>query len=154
VSDLEWWLKYGWYRLGVEDFAPVLVLTAIWLLVTVELAVFHRAKTRHGRGIVVAVPLIAWALFGFRQAINATQIDMAGSYTRYPYYWLCVLTSALVGAVVAVVVVVGDRLLTPTGMHKRLSPGVAVTGIVGGALWVILWIGVFVREASLPPGAS
>jgi hypothetical protein len=82
VSDLEWWLKYGWYQLGVEDFAPVLVLTAAWLLVTVELFVFHRAKTRHGRGIVVAVPLIAWALFGFRQAINATQIDMAGSHPR------------------------------------------------------------------------
>ena len=154
MSHLDWWLKYGWYRLGVEDFGPVLVLTAIWLLVTVELFVFHRAKTRHGRGIVVAVPLIAWALFGFRQAINATQIDMAGSYTRYPYYWLCVLTSAVVGAVVAMVVVVVDRLLTPSGMHKRLSPGVAVAGIVGSALWAILWIGVFVHEALLSRGAA
>ena len=100
MSDLEWWLKYGWYRLGVEDFAAVLVLTAVWLLVTVELFVFHRAKTRHDarhRGRHSSTRGLSSD--SGRPSRNADR--HGGPYPRYPYYWLCVLTSALVWAVVA-----------------------------------------------------
>jgi hypothetical protein len=152
VSDLEWWLKYGWYQLGVEDFAPVLVLAAVWLLVAAELFVFHRARTRRGRGIVVAVPVVGWALFGVRQAVNATQMDVAGPHARYPYYWSCILASALAGLAVFLVIVLADRLLAPAGTHRRPSGGVVTSGIVGFVLWVAVWIAVCAHEASLPTG--
>jgi hypothetical protein len=149
----EWWLRHGWRQLGVEDFAPVLILTAVWLLVAIHRRVFHPARVRKGRGVVTSIPIIAWALFALRQAVNATQLDLAGPYTRYPYYWSCILASGLVGIVVFTAIVTSDRLLATAGT-RRISVGVLASGFAAVCVAVVVWIGVFVHEASLPAGVS
>ena len=149
MSDIDWWLQYGWYQLGVEDFVVALVLGGAWMLVAVDVYAFHRTRDRRGRGVLLGLPILMWAFLACRQAINTTQIDMAGNYSRYPHYWACVVASALVGLVVSVSTLVNDRLLAPPGPYGGPSRGVIRCNIISLTVWLTVWTWAFAHEASL-----
>jgi hypothetical protein len=149
VFDPEWWLRDGWYQLGVVEYAAVLILAAIWLWVAAHQFVFRRTRDRRGRGLLIAMPIIAWALCAYWQALNATQIDMAGGYSRYPSFWSRVIASALVGLVVSCATFASDRLLAPPGPYEGPSRGVARCNSIAFFGWVTIWVGVFVHEMAL-----
>jgi hypothetical protein len=150
----EWWLRHGWYELGLVEFAPVLVLAGTGLVVAAALRLLRGSRERRGRGILLSLPLIAWALFVCRQALNATQYDIVRGYTRYPHFWSCILASALVGLVVFAVTIFTNRLLAATGSYRRPAVGVVVSSIVALAVWITVWVGVFAHEASLAAKVS
>ncbi len=149
MSDIDWWLKYGWYQLGVEDFWVAVVLAGAWLLVSADVYAFHRTRDRRGRGVLVGLPILTWALLACRQAINTTQIDMAGNYSRSPHFWSCIVASALVGLVVSVSTLVSDRLLAAPGPYGGPSRGLIRCNVTSLVVWLGVWTAAFAHEASL-----
>jgi len=146
VRELEAWFQYGWYQLGIEDFVAVLILAAVWLWVTAHVFVFHRTHDRRGRGVVVATPIVAWLLFACRQAINTSQIDMAGGYSRYPAFLSCVVGSALVGLLVGGIAFASDRLLAAPGVYTGPSRGVVRCSLAAILGWAAVWLAAFAHE--------
>jgi hypothetical protein len=146
VFDLEWWLRVGWYQLGVLEYAAVLVLAAVWLWVAAHQFVFRRNRDRRGRGTLIAMPIIAWALCACWQAISATHIDMADGYSRFPSYWSRVVSSALVGLVVSCATFASDRLLAPSGPYGGPSRGVVRSNGIAFFGWITVWVAVFLNE--------
>jgi hypothetical protein len=149
VFDLEWWLRDGWYQLGVVEFAAVLILAAVWLWVAAHQFVFRRTRDRRGRGLLIAMPIIAWAVFAYSQALNGTQIAMAGGYSRYPSFWMRILASALVGFVVSCATFATDRLLAAPGPYGGPSRGVARCNKIAFFGWATIWVAVFLNEMAL-----
>jgi len=149
MSDMEWWLQYGWYQMGVEDFLVALVLGSAWVLVAADVYAFHRTRDRRGRGALVGLPILIWALLACRQAINTTQIDMAGNHSRYPHFWSCILASALAGLVVSASTLASDRLLAAPGPYGGPSRGVIRCNIISLVVWLGIWTATFAHEASL-----
>jgi hypothetical protein len=149
MSITEWWLQYGWYQLGVEDFFVALLFGGVWLVVAADVYVFHRARDFRGRGRLAGLPMVIWGLLACRQAINTTQIDMAGDYSRYPAFWSCIVASALAGLLVSISTLASDRLLAGPAPSGGLSRGVVACNIVGVVLWLAVWAAAFARELSL-----
>jgi hypothetical protein len=149
VFDLEWWLRDGWYQLGLLEYASVLILAVVWLWVAAHQFVFHRTRDRRGRGILIALPIIAWVLYACRQAVDATSIDMVGGYSRYPSFWSRVVASAVVGLVVSAATFASDRLLAPPGPYEGPSRGVVRCNCIAFSGWIAMWVGVFVHEIAL-----
>ncbi len=148
MSDIEWWLQYGWYQLGLEDFLVALVLSGVWVLVGADIYAFHRTRDRRGHGAVVGLPILMWALLACRQAINTTQIDMAGNYSRYPHFWACIVASALAGLVVSGSTLASDRFLAPPGPYPGPSRGVIRCNIISLLVWLGVWTAAFAHEAT------
>jgi hypothetical protein len=149
VSDVEWWLEYGWYQHGVEDFLVALVLASAWLLIAADVYGFHRTRDRRGRGLLVSVPILMWALLACRQAINTTQIDMVGGHSHYPHFLWCILASGLAGLVLSISSFVTDRLLAGPGPYNGPCRGVMRCNVISLAVWLGAWTTAFGYEASL-----
>ena len=149
VSGFEWWVRYGWYHDGVEDFVVALALAGACVLVSADLYAFHRTRDRRGRGVLVSLPILTWALLSCRQAINASQIDMAGNYSHFPHFWWCILASSLSGLLVCASTLVSDRLLAAPGPYDGVSRGVIKCNLVSLAVWLAVWTWAFAHEATL-----
>jgi hypothetical protein len=149
VSEFEWWCQYGWYQDGVEDFLVALALAGAYVVVSADVYVFHRTRDRRGRGVLVSLPILAWALLACRQAINTSQIDMAGNYSHYPHFWWCILGSSLAGLLVSASTLATDRLLAAPGPYGGVSRGVIRCNIVSLAVWLAVWSWAFAHEATL-----
>jgi hypothetical protein len=131
------------------EYAVVLIVTAVWLWVAAHQFVFRCNRDRRGRGLLLASPIIAWVLIAFRQAVDATSIDMAGGYSRYPSFWSRVLASALVGLVVSGATFATDRLLAAPGPYGGPSRGVLRCNVIAFTGWTTIWVAVFVHEMAL-----
>jgi hypothetical protein len=140
------WFEYGWYWLGIGDFAAVLGAAVIWLCVAADIFVFHRTHDRRGRGVLLAGPMLAWLLFACRQAINTSQIDMAGGYSRYPAFLSCVVGSGLVGLLVGSVAFATDRFLAGPGPYAGPCRGVIRCTIAAILGWMVVWSAAFAHE--------
>ena len=150
MSYPEWLLREGWnYWWRFEGFAPALLLAIVWLAASLYRKAFRKPLARQRRSVASLLPIVVWAVLAWRQAINASAIDMAGPAVRYPIFWTCVASSALAGAIVCGTWLAADRVLASPGPTQRLSLGALAPALIAWNLTAAVWIGVFVREASL-----
>ena len=154
MSGIEWWLQFGWYQLGIENFLVALVLAGVWVLVAADVYVFHRIRDRRGQGVLLGLPILTWALLACKQALDSTQIDMLGNQSRYPRFWSCIVASALAGLLVSASTLTSDRLLAAPGPYFGPSRGVVRCNIASLVVWLAVWSAAFAHEASAMNGAA
>jgi hypothetical protein len=152
MPHVGWLLRHGWYRIGLEEHWPALVLAAGWLVFA---AVRRGSKSRSSperKGVIASIIILIWLALACLHALGTTQLDLAGPTTRYPFFWDSIIVGGVVGLVTIACVILAERILTPAGSNTRVPRNIRLTVAFSGILWAGVWVWVFAREALLPSG--
>ena len=148
MAELEWFFRNGWYQLGVEPYWPALGLALAWLVFTAARRSLGAGTPSSSRGVVASGLILLWLGLACIEALGATQLDLAASASRYPYFCAFIVAGGGAAIVTICSAIAAERLLEADAPPRMLPKAVRVCLVVAASTWPALWAWVFVQEVT------